>query len=73
MTDAVDHPRHYNSLPAKCDCGKAIECIEVVEHMSFCIGNAVKYLWRADHKGNALEDLQKASWYINREIERRKH
>jgi hypothetical protein len=39
--------------------------------MSFCVGNAVKYLWRADHKGNDIEDLRKAAWYINREIERR--
>ncbi len=61
----VDHPRHYNAHPS------GIECIDVVEHMNFCIGNAIKYLWRADLKGDALEDLKKACWYIEREIERR--
>jgi hypothetical protein len=39
--------------------------------MSFNVGNAVKYLWRADEKGAALEDLKKAAWYVQREIERR--
>jgi hypothetical protein len=39
--------------------------------MSFNVGNAVKYLWRCDHKGNALEDLKKARFYVQREIERR--
>jgi len=39
--------------------------------MNFCIGNAVKYLWRADMKGNPVEDLRKARWYIDREIKRR--
>ena len=41
----------------------------MVEHMSFNIGNAVKYLWRAEHKGG-IEDLQKAAWYVQREIAR---
>lgn len=45
--------------------------VTVVEHMGFNLGNAVKYIWRADEKGHALEDLQKAAWYIQREIERR--
>lgn len=71
MSSTVDHPPHYNALPAQCECGKPIECIQVVEVMGFCIGNAVKYLWRAEHKGNALQDLQKALWYINREVEKR--
>ena len=39
--------------------------------MSFNLGNAMKYIWRADEKANALEDLEKAAWYINREIARR--
>ncbi len=38
--------------------------------MNFCIGNAVKYLWRAGLKGNAIEDLEKARWYVEREIKR---
>ena len=62
---AVNHPAHYNGHPS------GIECIDVVEHMGFNVGNAVKYLWRADLKGNALEDLEKARWYVQREIDKR--
>jgi hypothetical protein len=62
----VDHPLHYNSQ------GSGIECIEVVEWMGFSLGNAIKYIWRADHKGNDIEDLEKARWYLDREIARRK-
>jgi hypothetical protein len=51
---SVDHPKHYNAHPS------GIECIEVVRHMSFNIGNAMKYLWRADEKGAPIEDLEKA-------------
>jgi hypothetical protein len=40
--------------------------------MSFCVGNAIKYLWRADLKGRSIEDLEKARWYIDREIAKRK-
>jgi hypothetical protein len=65
VSDPVDHPPHYNANPS------GVECIDVAEHMSFNVGNALKYLWRADHKGDAVEDLKKAAWYINREIERR--
>lgn len=63
--EAVNHPSHYNLHPS------GVECIEVVEHMGFNVGNAVKYLWRADLKDNALEDLKKAAWYVQREIEKR--
>jgi Protein of unknwon function (DUF3310) len=66
--DAVNHPEHYNSSPAKCSCGKTIECIEVARHMNFNIGNAVKYLWRQGLKNDAIEDLKKAVWYIEDEI-----
>ncbi len=69
--DAIDHPPHYTSNPAKCSCGKTIECIQVVEHMGFSLGCVVKYLWRAGLKGDAIEDLKKAAWYLNREIDRR--
>lgn len=62
--DGVNHPAHYASHPS------GIECIAVTEHMNFCIGNAMKYLWRAEHKGNTIQDLEKAAWYIRREIER---
>jgi len=64
--DLVSRPPHYTSHPS------GVECIQITEHMGFCVGNAIKYLWRADLKGNALEDLEKAAWYVNREIERRK-
>lgn len=64
MADNVNHPSHYISHPS------GIECITVTEHMNFCIGNAIKYLWRAGEKGSEIEDLQKAVWYINREIQR---
>jgi hypothetical protein len=71
MADAVDHPRHYNALGATCaKCGEPIECIDVVRHMNFNDGNAVKYVWRGPHKGKRLEDLRKAAWYINDEIKR---
>ena len=63
MADNVNHPKHYNLHPS------GVECIDVVEHMSFNVGNAVKYLWRADHKGG-LQDLRKAEWYVRREIQR---
>jgi hypothetical protein len=62
----VNHPSHYNSHPS------GVECIEVAEHMSFCIGSAIKYLWRAGLKpgNNRIQDLEKAVWYIRREIDR---
>ena len=64
MSDNVNHPRHYTEHPS------GVECIQITEHMSFNLGNAVKYIWRADLKGNQIEDLKKAVWYINREIQR---
>ena len=60
----VEHPIHYTSHPS------GVECIQVTEHMNFNIGNAVKYLWRAGLKLNAVEDLQKAAWYVQRELGR---
>lgn len=63
--DLINHPPHYKAHPS------GVECIQITEHMSFNLGNAVKYIWRADEKGDALEDLRKAAWYVNREIERR--
>lgn len=65
MTDNVNHPKHYTNHPS------GVECITVTEHMGFCLGNTIKYLWRADLK-NGIEDLEKARWYITREIEKRK-
>jgi len=63
--DPVNYPSHYTEHPS------GIECIQVTEHQNFCVGNAIKYLWRADLK-NGIQDLEKAAWYVNREIERRK-
>ena len=71
MHDPVNHPKHYTSHPAKCECGRSIECIQIAEHFGFNIGNSLKYLWRSDLKNDAIEDLKKAVWYINREIQRR--
>jgi len=64
-SDQVDHPSHYTEHPS------GVECITVTEHMNFCLGNAVKYIWRAGLKAdNATEDLRKARWYLDREIAR---
>jgi hypothetical protein len=62
--DPVERPAHYTAHPS------GVECIQVTEHMGFCLGNAVKYIWRAGEKGNRLQDLKKARWYIDREISR---
>jgi len=64
QTDAVNHPAHYTAHPS------GVECICITEHYNFCIGNAIKYLWRAGQKGDAVQDLRKAIWYIEREINR---
>ncbi len=64
--DPVNHPPHYTQDPS------GIECITITRHRNFNIGNAIKYLWRAGLKdGNSdIQDLKKAVWYINDEIER---
>lgn len=64
--DPINRPSHYTSDPS------GVECISIAEHHNFNIGNAIKYLWRAGLKeGNSSsQDLQKAVWYINREIGR---
>ncbi len=61
--EMINHPSHYN---------QGIEAIDYIEshNMDFNIGNVIKYVTRAKHKGTELEDLKKASWYLNREIER---
>lgn len=63
MSDPVNHPDHYNAHPS------GVEAIEICEHLSFCVGTAVKYVWRAGEKGSRQEDLQKAVWYLERAIE----
>ena len=64
MDDPINHPKHYTA--------SAIESIEVIEAwgLGFCLGNVVKYICRAGLKGSKIEDLKKAQWYLNREIER---
>ena len=64
--DPVNHPKHYTEHPS------GVECIQITEHMNFCLGNAVKYIWRADLKHDAIEDLEKAIWYIQRELDKRR-
>jgi hypothetical protein len=63
--DAVN-PDHYKKHAS------GVECIQVTEHMNFCLGNAMKYIWRAGKKDDAVQDLEKAKWYIEREIARLK-
>ena len=62
QADPVNHPEHYKV--------GGIETIDFIEgkNLGYNLGNAVKYISRADHKGNRLQDLQKAQWYLNREI-----
>ncbi len=67
MTDNVNHPIHYTDHPS------GIECIQITEHMNFCLGNAMKYIWRSGLKGSQVEDLEKAVWYLKREIEKVKN
>lgn len=64
--ETVDHPPHYNAHPA------GVECIAIIEHMTFSVGSAVKYLWRHGIKpgAGAAEDIRKAIWYLQRELER---
>lgn len=64
--DMVNKPPHYTNHPS------GIECIDIAEHMNFNLGNAVKYIWRVDdYDKGGIESLEKAVFYINREIQRR--
>lgn len=65
--DPVSHPKHYTSHPS------GIECIQITRHMNFNIGNAIKYIWRAEEKGDIIQDYEKAIWYLKDEIERIKN
>ena len=58
-------PAHYKRHPS------GVECIDVAEHFGFNLGNAIKYIWRADEKGRPVLDLRKAVWYLEREIAKR--
>lgn len=59
---SVDQPPHYNKYK--------VPCIDIAESMNFNLGNALKYIWRCEEKFNKIEDLEKAIWYIQREINR---
>ena len=63
--DNINHPEHYTAHPS------GVECITITEGFSFNLGNVIKYLWRAEEKGAPIADLQKAEWYLRREITRR--
>ena len=62
--ELVNHPSHYN-------CGK-YEVIDVIEdwHLGFNLGNAIKYIGRCGHKDDPIQELEKAKWYVQREIDR---
>ena len=64
MKDSVDHPKHYQ--------GEKFEVIDIIDDydLGFNLGNAIKYILRADKKDNKVEDLQKAIWYLERECDR---
>ena len=63
--DPVNHPAHYTSHPS------GVEAITITRHMTFCLGNAVKYIWRAGLKSRSpIEDLKKARFYVDEEIRR---
>lgn len=64
MSDLVNHPPHYTSHPS------GVEAIEITRWMNFNLGNAMKYIWRAGLKVDAIEDLKKAEFYIRDEIKR---
>jgi Protein of unknwon function (DUF3310) len=59
------NPAHYKQHES------GVECIDITEWMNFNLGNVVKYVWRADLKGEGVYDLEKAKWYLDRELKRR--
>jgi hypothetical protein len=71
-TEQINHPAHYNSNPS------GVECITVAQHLNFCMGNAMKYVWRAgfkvgsdqDAEGAKATDIKKAIWYLQQELAR---
>ena len=60
--DMINHPPHYAGHPS------GVEAIDICEHFNFSLGCAIKYIWRHDKKGTPVEDLQKAIFYLEREI-----
>ena len=67
INNAVDHPAHYNA--GEIECIDAIEAaLTPEEFRGFLKGNALKYIWRAGKKGDAIQDFKKSSWYIEKLI-----
>lgn len=66
--EQVNHPKHYGGAD------NPYEAIKVIEAwgLGFCLGNTAKYISRAGKKDDAVEDLEKARWYLDREINNRK-
>ena len=62
--EIVHRPSHYTKHPS------GIECKEITKHMNFCLGNAIKYIWRAGLKDDYIQDLEKAKEYLDIEIDR---
>lgn len=65
VVDMVNHPSHYKT--------HSIECIEIVRNMPYCLGNAIKYLYRYENKFDAVEDLNKALVYLRWALENKDH
>ena len=65
MEEQVNHPSHYV---------KGIEPIDIIEswELNFSLGNVIKYTLRAPYKENMVQDLEKAKWYLERELQRLK-
>lgn len=68
VDNPVNHPSHYNNHPS------GVECIDIIRHMNFNLGNVIKYIWRAGLKDQqpTIQDLEKAQWYLTDEINRLK-
>lgn len=66
--EMVDHPRHYGGKDNPYEAIKVIEAWD----LGFCLGNTIKYISRAGKKGSTIQDLEKAVWYLQREIKNRK-
>jgi hypothetical protein len=64
MSEAVNHPKHYGGKD------NPLEVINIINHykLNFELGNLIKYVLRADNKGNRKQDLQKALWYLEYEL-----
>lgn len=69
VSDDVDSPSHYNTGAVECIEGLEA-CLSAEEFQGYLRGNAMKYLWRCSYKGSMVKDLKKATWYIERLVEK---